>query len=63
MDRIMSEKEVQDRLHSVAALDHQGSASGEIRGFSVDAMRYVCSALKVEPGARGKRRGRTSSPA
>ncbi len=49
MDRIMSEKKFKIGYIPSPPSIIKDPASGEIRGFSVDAMRYVCSALKVEP--------------
>src|SRR3981081_4032649 len=49
MDRIMSEKKFKIGYIPSPPSIIKDPASGEIRGFSVDAMRYICSALKVEP--------------
>jgi polar amino acid transport system substrate-binding protein len=49
MDRIMSEKKFKIGYIPSPPSIIKDPASGEIKGFSVDAMRYVCGALKVEP--------------
>jgi ABC-type amino acid transport substrate-binding protein len=49
MDRIMSEKKFKIGYIPSPPSIIKDPASGETRGFSVDAMRYICSALKVEP--------------
>src|SRR6266446_7113257 len=49
MDRIMSEKKFKIGYIPSPPSIIKDPASGEIRGFSVDAMRLICKTLSVEP--------------
>jgi ABC-type amino acid transport substrate-binding protein len=49
MDRIMSEKKFKIGFIPSPPSTIRDPASGELRGFGVDAMRYVCTSLNVEP--------------
>lgn len=49
MDRIMSEKKFKIGYIPSPPTTIKDPASGELKGFAVDAMRYVCTTLNVEP--------------
>jgi ABC-type amino acid transport substrate-binding protein len=48
MDRIMSEKKFKIGYIPSPPSTIKDPASGELKGFGVDAMRYVCTALNIE---------------
>jgi polar amino acid transport system substrate-binding protein len=49
MDRIISEKKFKIGYIPSPPSTIKDPASGELKGFGVDAMRFVCTTLKVEP--------------
>lgn len=49
MDRIMSEKKFKIGYIPSPPSTIKDPASGELKGFGVDAMRYICTTLNVEP--------------
>ncbi len=49
MDRIVSEKKFKIGFIPSPPTTIKDPASGELKGFGVDAMRFICSTLKVEP--------------
>ncbi|HJP68055.1 MAG TPA: ABC transporter substrate-binding protein [Sphingomicrobium sp.] len=49
MDRIISEKKFKIGYIPSPPSTIKDPASGDLKGFGVDAMRYVCSTLNIEP--------------
>ncbi|CAN5912651.1 hypothetical protein BH11PSE3_BH11PSE3_39720 [soil metagenome] len=49
MDRIISEKKFKIGFIPSPPTTIKDPASGELKGFGVDAMRFICTTLKVEP--------------
>lgn len=49
MDRILSEKKFKIGFIPSPPTTIKDPASGELKGFGVDAMRFICTTLKVEP--------------